>query len=1055
MCFFIESKYHPMRVIFLKSFYGLILILLAVSSSLGQYSYKDLDEFKKYRQAVELYQKNNFAQVIPLIDEFLSESNRVYHSEFRNIKVHAELLKAQSALYNEEPDGEELLVTFIDQYQPDPQANEALYNLADYYFRERKYDLAIKYYNRIGTGALSAEQTGEVAFKLGYSHFVKKEFQEAMTAFEMGRNARGEYYHDLNYYYGMAAYFEGDYDTAIRSWQVAQANKTYEKLIPYYLTQIYFANGNYQQLIDYALPFANQTGIQNQKEINQLIGQSYFELGDYAQAQPYLEEYEANSGTMRAEDFYQLAYVQYKNGDFEKAIPNFQELSREKTAMGQTAMYYLAESYLQSGDKASARNAFFNVVQFQENMPLRENSLFNYAKLSAELDFDVDAINAFSKFLPSSQYYTQAQDYMADVLVNTNNFRTSIDILEQIENLSPHLQEAYQTVTLRQANLDLKENRLDAALTHFNKSLQYTPSSSRQAEAYFWIGEILNRQKKYADSEVALNKYMALAKTNTSDNPAVNPAYAGYIQGYNYIRTGEHRLAIQSMQRVIEQSETMMTGSQNKTPGQLEEIVGDAYIRIGDNYFQLSQYNEAANWYQRAANQKVTGYDYALYQNAQIQGLSGNQSQQIASLDRLLREVPDSRYADLALIDKADALIQAGQMADAREPLYTLVQKYKGKSDLINRALFKLGLIEYNLGNGENALTYYKQILQNNPTSQESSNALAAIKEIYVLDQGDPDGYFRVLESIPGIKVGERQKDSLQYSVAGNYFNNGEYGKAVEAFGQYLSRYPNGFYVLDAYYNRAESNVLLKQFSAALADYENVIAKGNSSYYKEAVKKAGIIAYNDQQNFEKALKYYTLYEDLATSDQEKFDAQVIALNSAFEIQDQKAILHFAEKVKDNSLANEAQKSLAHYTLAKSKIQSGEMDEAMADLKYVIAHSDNQQTAEARYLVAKILYEQKNLAEAAVKVKEAYTQNGAYPRWVAKSLLLNARILTEQGDLFNAKAAVEAVIDNFAGDTEIMEEANRLLSEINNLEDQNSRIEKSTQDGELELDFGSQ
>src|SRR5690606_12488327 len=98
----------------------------------------------------------------------------------------------------------------------------------------------------------------------------------------------------------------------------------------------------------------------------------------------------------------------------------------------------------------------------------------------------------------------------------------------------------------------------------------------------------------------------------------------------------------------------------------------------------------------------------------------------------------------------------------------------------------------------------------------------------------------------------------------------------------------------------------------------------------------------------------------------------------------------------NSLANEAQKSLAHYTLAKSKIQSGEMDEAMADLKYVIAHSDNQQTAEARYLVAKILYEQKNLAEAAVKVKEAYTQNGAYPRWVAKSLLLNARILTEQG-----------------------------------------------------------
>jgi len=467
-----------MKVKFLRIFPILILLAFITPLSYGQYSYKDQDEFKKYRQAVELYQKNNFAQVIPLIDEFLSENNKVYKSEFRNIKVHAELLKAQSTLYNEDPDGEEMLVNFIDKYQPDPQANEALYNLADYYFRSRKYDLAIKYYNRIGPGTLEADQAGEVAFKLGYSHFVKKEFKEAMEAFNTGRNVRGTYYHDLNYYYGMAAYFEGNFDTAIRAWQIAQQEKTYERLIPYYLTQIYFSNGDYQKLITYALPYATQSGIQNQKEINQLIGQSYFELGDYSRAQPYLEEYEANSGTMRAEDFYQLAYVQYKNGEFEKAIPNFQELSNEKTTMGQTAMYYLAESYLQSGNKASARNAFYNVVQYQDNMPLRENALFNYAKLSAELDYDMDAINGFSKFLPTSTYYNQAQEYMAEVLTNTNNYLKSIEILEKIDDLSPGLQKAYQTVTLRQANLNLKEDRLDDALIQFNNSLKYTPSTA-------------------------------------------------------------------------------------------------------------------------------------------------------------------------------------------------------------------------------------------------------------------------------------------------------------------------------------------------------------------------------------------------------------------------------------------------------------------------------------------------------------------------------------------------------------------------------------------------
>ncbi len=1039
---------------FLRSIVVLSALMWTVQSSFGQYSYKDLDEFKKYRQALELYQKNNFAQVIPLIDEFLNENQRIYQSEFHNIKVHAELLKAQSSLYNEDPDGEQLLVTFIDKYQPDPQANEALYNLADHYFRGRKYDLAIKYYTRIGAGALTAEQTGEVAFKLGYSYFVKKDFEQAMAAFDVGRNVQGEYYHDLNYYYGMAAYYENDYNTAIRSWQIAQENKTYEKLIPYYLTQIYFANKEYQNLITYAIPYATQNGVQNQKEINQLIGQSYFELGDYAAAQPYLEKYEANSGTMRAEDFYQLAYVQYKNGDFAKAIPNFQELSNEKTPMGQTAMYYLAESYLQSGDKASARNAFYNVVQFQENMPLRENALFNYAKLSAELDFDVDAINAFSKFLPTSQYYGEAQDLMKEVLVNTTNYLKSIEILEQIEGLSPDLQEAYQTVTLRQANLYLKENRLDDALVHFNKSLQYTPSPQMQAETYFWMGEILNRKGNYPESETAINKYLALSKTTTPTNPAVNPVYAHYIQGYNYIRSGENRLAIQSLQRTIELGESMSSDAKNQITG-MDRIVGDSYIRIGDNYFQLSQHNEAAKWYQTATNQKVIGYDYALYQHSQIQGLRGNSDQQINLLDQLLREAPNSSYTEMALLDKADALTQNNQLAAAREPLILLIQKAKGSSELLNRALFKIGLIEYNLGNSSKALEYYEQILKNNPTSQESSTALAAIEEIYVIDRGDPDSYFRVLESVPGMKVGERQKDSLQYSVADNYFSKGEYDQAIEAFGQYLSRYPNGFYTLDALYNRAEANVILKRFQPALNDYENVIQKGNSSYYRDAVKKAAIIAYNDQQDFEKSLKYYALYEGLTNSEEEKFNAQINALNSAFEIQNQEAILAFAAKVRDNPLSNPAQKSLAHFTLAKSKIQTGQSTQALSDLEYVVANSNNQQTAEARYLIAKLLFDQNNLDQAATKVREAYTENGAYPEWVAKSLLLNAQILIKQGDYFNAKAAVEAVIDNFSGDTEIITEANALLENIKRLESEKSRIDKGSQDGELELDFGNQ
>ncbi|GAA5222125.1 tetratricopeptide repeat protein [Membranihabitans marinus] len=1024
-------------------------------STYGQYSYKDLDDFKQYRQALEMYNKNAFAQVIPLVNAFLKENKKIYESEFENIRIHAELIRAQSALYSDQPDGEELLVDFIETYQPDPQANEALFNLADHYFRNRKFDQAIKYYGQISTGTLNVEQYSETIFKLGYSHFVKKDFDAAIEVFAKGQGIQGPHYTDINYYYGLCAYFQEDYRTAIASWKIAEQDNNYKKLIPYYLTQIYFANGQYDELISYALPFSSQKGIKNQKEINHLIGQSYFELGQYKEAQPYLEEYEASSGTMRAEDFYQLAYVQYKNEDFAKAIPNFKELSNENNTLGQTAMYYLAESYLREGDRASARNAFYNVVQFPENLNLRENALLNYAKLSAELEYDVDAINAFSKFLPTSQYYAEAQDLMAEVLINTKNYQMSIEIMEKLDQLTPALQKAYQTITLNQAKLDIQAKKTAQALVNLDKSLKYTPISSLQSNTFFWQGELLNREGEYAKSESALNKYFALAKAsnNQYEEFEVSDAYAHYIQGYNYLKNNEFTYAIQHFEKSISSQNQLNAASKDQN-SLYERIEGDAYIRIGDCYFKQRNYSKAIARYNTAISKKVAGYDYAIYQNSQIHGLTKQPEKKLEYLDQLIREIPSSTYADEALLEQADTYIEMGKSQNAILPLQTLVNQYKGKSNLINKAYFKLGLLEYNLGNSSAALANYQLILKNNPTSEESQNALAAIEEIYVIDQGNTDAYFKVLESIPGMKVGEKQKDSLQYSVANTYYINGQYPQAVAAYTEYLKRYGRGFYALEALYNRAESNVLIKDFGAALQDYEAVVAKGSSSFYNDAVKKAAIIAFNDREEFNKALKYYGLYEALTTDKEEKFDAQINALNAAFKVSDQKAILKFADLVKSNSLANAQQKSLAHFTLGKAALETNNEIEALKNLMFVIQNSDNEATAESRYLVAKILYQQGKLAEAESQSKEAYTKNGSYPYWVAKSLLLNAQVLIKKNDLFNAKAAVEAVIDNFASDQEIQREAKAILQEITDLEKKSSRIEKGAQNGELELDYGN-
>src|SRR5690625_6500074 len=165
---------------------------------------------------------------------------------------------------------------------------------------------------------------------------------------------------------------------------------------------------------------------------------------------------------------------------------------------------------------------------------------------------------------------------MAELLTNTTNYKKSMEILENMEDLSPGMKEAYQTVSLRQARLDLKENRIEGALVNFNKSLRHTPSTAMQTEAFFWIGEILNREGKFSESESAFNKYLALYKTNEVPDPHVSPGFAHYTHGYNYIRSNQSALAFQRLQKTIASIEAMHADDVPRN----KRIARDGYMSI-------------------------------------------------------------------------------------------------------------------------------------------------------------------------------------------------------------------------------------------------------------------------------------------------------------------------------------------------------------------------------------------------------------------------------------------------------------------------------------------
>lgn len=975
----------------------------------------------------------------------------VNEPEAELLRSKAELNFARCAVRLQQPDGEKLILDFIRSESPNPMAGEALVEVADFYYNSKQWDKAIDYLSDVPTRSMTPEQESAVKFKLGYALFVKKRFKEALDNFQAIKGFDTDYYDPANYYLGMCHFFEGNYDAALTQFRVVERSSKYRPHIPYYQAQIYFAERRYDELIAYARLKADDPTVRKQMEIKQLLGQAYFEKGQYSQALPYLQAYAESAGKLREEELYQIGYTYYQVGDASKAIQYLRDLSTVDSKIGQHAMYILGDSYLRLNQRANARAAFGNAQRMAYDAGIREEALWNYAKLSYELNDPREAINALRELRPTSRYYIEAQELMSEIFLNYRDYQQAIEILAAIPNKTPKLQETYQKVTYFRGLQLLQNGNKEEAKKHFEQSMEIGPDTRARALAIYWLGDIAHRDGAYEASNRLMGQFLTLAKTlsNLPDESSIHTA--NYTQGYNYLKQENYSAALgffEESVRGIERNSPFIRNQKVK-----QQVLGDATLRAGDCLFKRNQYSRAVQYYDQAVNNRYSGYVYALYQKAIIEGLLGRTTSKVLALEQIAKNHPDSEYADDALLQLGATYQEIGQLSKAAEPLKEMLRKYQGKSELIPKALIRLGLISYNQGNLDAAINYYKQVFANNPEEGDANLALAALEEIYVDDLGQADNYFAFLESVRG-SVGGEVRDSINFRAAESQFENANYERAVASYTDYLRKFPRGANSLTALYHRGESYSVLKQYSQALADYEAVAERGPSQFYVKALEKASIIAYNHSQNFSKAYTLYSKLEQAATNPDMRFEAQLGALRSAYRSGNTQAVPELARKVANNPNASQLQVATAQFYLGKMAFDQADYNNALTAFNEVIRLSDNEQTAEARYLKAYIYYLRRDLETAQQICINANKESSGYPFWVAKSVILLSDILQEKGDLYNARAALEALLENYKGDQELIAEAQRKLEAINQRINQSSRLRTGGDPNTLEMDDGN-
>ncbi|MEO5905977.1 MAG: tetratricopeptide repeat protein, partial [Saprospiraceae bacterium] len=765
---------------------------------------------------------------------------------------------------------------------------------------------------------------------------------------------------------------------------------------------------------------------------------------DYAAALPHLEYVEQNTEKLRTDDFYQLGMSYYHAGRYEDAIPILLEIRNESGVKAHYANYYLGQAYLKTGDKTSARNTLRNAMLMEDVPSVATEATFHYGRLSAEAGDDMEAIRVLQTIPASSPDYAESQKTLAAILTNTSDYSLAIRELEAMNTLTKTLQEAYQKVTLYRAEQLIQENKPGEAMVMLDMSLKYLANKSIQARALFWKGELSHLNSEYSESIKWFNQYFTLAE-GVYDLPIQqSPAVGHYSQGYNYLRLLDYNEALRQFEAAIN-GVALIAGSGTDVAFIKNQLLPDGILRAGDSAFKRNQLDKALQYYDRSIQNKYAGQDYAKYQKALIKGLQKKPQEKIALLEEIVTAMPGSIWADDALYMAGNTYQDENQKAKAIASYERLVSQYKTSSVLLHPAILKLGLLSYNSGQFNEALKYYKSVFQYNPDPETSREAMSAIQEIYVNELDKPDAFFDFAGTIPGYTVSGSERDSILYAAAENHYAQGNYDKAAESFKIYLDKNPKGVYSLKAKFLRAESLSLVKKWPDALGAYEAVIKEGRSSYLATSLYKAALIAYNQQQDMARAYRYYSDYIPVAESDEKQFEAMLGALRSAYKLKNPADVFAMTTKINEHSRATDDIRATGHYYSGMLASEAGNFDKAIASFNSVIRINSAELAAESRYQIANI-YERKGESDLAAKLaEEAARTNVGYPEWVAKSLLLLSDIQFKKGDLLNARAIIEAIIENFQGDEAIINEATQKLNRIKKEEENQSRIKQVTTD----------
>ena len=443
------------------------------------------------------------------------------------------------------------------------------------------------------------------------------------------------------------------------------------------------------------------------------------------------------------------------------------------------------------------KNFLFNYPQSD----LTPHAQFQLGRILLNREFYASAAEAFSELLsasPTLALQRSARSLLAESYHRTGNHQRAIEIDESLitHNTTPQL-------LRRLAESYAQNNQRDKAITTYNMYLRKYPQAPDADSIAYTRAEHLTSRNRTSEALTAFREF----SKQYPDSPL--GTQADQAVGDLLFQTEKYAQAITAYRRVPEpaRNETMAArevlslyrlrriGEANKAAGQFKKTYKTATewlarFEVEKGRYQLAVRNPkkarqifediAKKYAATEASADARYYIIRAYHN-EGPDKDGNNEPYLNALTAFIKNYPDSPHWVNANIELAEFWERNEEYNLSARAYRNAIEKGVAQSKKPD-ILHKLAKNYSNLNAYDLAINFARQLIREFPQNRLALSARIDIGTIYLPNKGDHKQAIAELRPLLKIVTVEDEKASIQYSIAENYFELGDYANALREF---------------------------------------------------------------------------------------------------------------------------------------------------------------------------------------------------------------------------------------------------------------------------------